>query len=117
MLESSPGLDSGGKALVRLVEGDLTIDAVFRAGDVLATEAVLEADRRGWKVPERVAIAGSDDDEFQADVLPSADLDPVSPLRDRPSSRRHGDGPAAAGPLGGPSGSRPGYEIIPRAST
>jgi LacI family transcriptional regulator, gluconate utilization system Gnt-I transcriptional repressor len=71
MLEARPGLVSGGEALVHLVESRLKVDAVFLTGDVLATGALLEANRRGWKVPDRIAIAGSDDDELQENVLPS----------------------------------------------
>src|SRR5258708_26079697 len=71
MLEAPPGLRSGGTALVQLVDGDRRIDAVFLTGDVLATGAILEANRPGSQVPARVQIAGSDDDEFQRNDLPS----------------------------------------------
>lgn len=74
--ESLPGLRNGGQALVRLMEASPDIDAVFLSGDVLATGALLEANRRGWKVPERVAIAGSDDNELQESVSP-----PLTTLR------------------------------------
>jgi LacI family gluconate utilization system Gnt-I transcriptional repressor len=74
--ESLPGLRNGGRALVRLMEASSDIDAVFLSGDVLATGALLEANRRGWKVPERVAIAGSDDNELQESVSP-----PLTTLR------------------------------------
>ena len=47
------------------------MDAVFLTGDVLATGAVLEANRRGWKVPDELAIAGSDDNELQEIVAPA----------------------------------------------
>jgi LacI family gluconate utilization system Gnt-I transcriptional repressor len=70
MLEAPPGLRSGGEALVTLVQKRRDVDAVFLTGDVLATGAVLEASRRGWKVPEYIAIAGSDDNELQENVLP-----------------------------------------------
>ena len=70
MLEARPGLVSGGKALVRLVEGHRKVDAVFLTGDVLPTGALLEANRRGCKVPDHIAIAGSDDDELQENVSP-----------------------------------------------
>jgi LacI family transcriptional regulator, gluconate utilization system Gnt-I transcriptional repressor len=116
MLEASPGLDSGGKALVRLVERDPKIDAVFLTGDVLATGAVLEANRRGWKVPDRVAIAGSDDDEFQANVLP-----PLTSIRfPRYEIGRRAAGMVTDRVLGrstGPAVLDLGYEIIQRAST
>ncbi len=116
MLEALPGLDSGGKALVHLVEGDRKIDAVFLTGDVLATGAVLEANRRGWKVPGRIAIAGSDDDEFQANVLPS-----LTSIRfPRYEIGRRAAGMVMDRVLGRSSGSAVldlGYEIIQRAST
>jgi LacI family transcriptional regulator, gluconate utilization system Gnt-I transcriptional repressor len=75
MLEVPPGLRSGGLALAQLVEGP-GVDAVFLTGDVLATGALLEANRRGWAVPGRVAIAGSDDSELQECVMP-----PLTTLR------------------------------------
>ena len=46
-------------------------DAVFFAGDVLAVGAALECQRRGWKVPGRVAIASFDDHEIAAQVTPA----------------------------------------------
>ena len=70
ILESPPGLKAGGEALVHLVEGP-GVDAVFLAGDVLATGALLEANRRRWSVPGKVAIAGSDDNELQEQVTPA----------------------------------------------
>ncbi len=71
ILETPPGLRSGGAALARLLDGGPRVDAVFLTGDVLATGAVLEANRRGWTIPSRIAIAGSDDNELQESVVPS----------------------------------------------
>jgi LacI family gluconate utilization system Gnt-I transcriptional repressor len=71
ILEAAPGLRSGGQALVRLVESGTGVDAAFLTGDVLATGALLEANRRGWKIPGQIAIAGSDDTELQECILPS----------------------------------------------
>jgi LacI family gluconate utilization system Gnt-I transcriptional repressor len=68
--EAQPGLRSGGQALVRMVESDLGVDAIFLTGDVLAAGAILEAGRRRWKVPDDIAIAGSDDNELQEGLLP-----------------------------------------------
>lgn len=70
ILESQPGLRNGGLALARLIEARTGVDAVFLTGDVLAAGAVLEATRRGWKVPRDVAIAGSDDNELQENLTP-----------------------------------------------
>lgn len=114
MLEVPPGLRSGGMALVQLVEGP-GVDAVFLTGDVLATGALLEANRRGWDVPGRVAIAGSDDSELQECVNP-----PLTTLR----FPRYEIGRRAAGMLldrlqGRSQGAASldlGYEIIERGS-
>lgn len=71
ILEAPSGLRSGGEALAELMNRKTSVDAVFLTGDVLATGAVLEANRRGWKIPDDVAIAGSDDNELQEIVVPS----------------------------------------------
>lgn len=70
MLEAAPGLKSGGDALVALMKRHDDLDAIFLTGDVLATGAILEAARRGWKIPDKIAIAGSDDNELQECVIP-----------------------------------------------
>lgn len=116
VLESPPGLKSGGQALVRLVETAPEVDAVFLSGDVLATGALLEANRRGWDVPGRIAIDGSDDNELQECVSP-----PLTTLR----FPRYEIGRRAAGMLldrlsgrsTGPAILDLGYEIIERSST
>ena len=69
--ESRPGLTGGAEAFVRLVEASPELDSVFITGDVLAPGAVLAANRRGWKIPGRIAIAASDDDEIQESVSPA----------------------------------------------
>lgn len=61
MLEALGDFDAGAKALVQLLEQRPDIDAVFLAGAQLAIGAALECRRRGWPVPQRVAIAGFDD--------------------------------------------------------
>jgi LacI family gluconate utilization system Gnt-I transcriptional repressor len=71
IVESQPGLRNGGQAFVDMVQSGSGVDAVFLTGDVLALGAVLEANRRGWKVPQDVAVAGSDDSELQESVSPS----------------------------------------------
>jgi LacI family gluconate utilization system Gnt-I transcriptional repressor len=71
VMESPPGLAAGGAALARLMALDLPPDAAFFSGDVLASGAVLEAQRRGWAVPGHIAIAGSDDSDLQASLTPA----------------------------------------------
>lgn len=46
------------------------VDAIFFAGDVLAVGALFEAQRRGWKVPGRIAIAGFDDLDILNHTVP-----------------------------------------------
>ncbi len=89
---------------------------MFLTGDVLAIGAVLEANRRGWRIPQTVAIAGSDDNEFQEQLLP-----PMTSLR----FPRHEIGRLAAamliarvrGESPGPAIVDLGFEIMQRAST
>ena len=69
--ESRPGLIGGAAAFVRLVEDVPELDAIFITGDVLAPGAVLAANRLGWAIPGRIAIAASDDDEIQESVSPA----------------------------------------------
>ncbi len=57
-----------GAALAELVARAPDLDAVFCSGDTFAAGALLEAGRRGWAVPERIAIAGLGDVEL-ADCL------------------------------------------------
>jgi LacI family gluconate utilization system Gnt-I transcriptional repressor len=46
------------------------VDAVFFAGDVLVIGALFEAQRRGWKVPGRIALAGFDDLDILQHTVP-----------------------------------------------
>lgn len=116
ILESAPGLRNGGLALAHLIETVPEVDAVFLSGDVLATGALLEANRRGWAVPGRVAIAGSDDNEMQESVSP-----PLTTLR----FPRYAIGRGAAdmlvarlsGRQDGPNIVDLGFEVVRRAST
>lgn len=116
VLESAPGLRGGAEALDALMATRPKIDAVFLTGDVLATGALLEANRKGWKVPDDIAIAGSDDNELQEYVSP-----PLTSLR----FPRYDIGCRAAAMLlnriDGVASERRvvdlGFQIIPRHST
>lgn len=70
ILEVDPGLTSGSHALVDMLNRTPDVDAIFFAGDVLAIGALFEAQRRGWKVPGRVAIAGFDDLDILRHTVP-----------------------------------------------
>jgi LacI family gluconate utilization system Gnt-I transcriptional repressor len=61
----------GGEALRRLVETDDTLDVVFCSSDTLAIGAVQECHRRGWPIPQRIAIAGYGDMDLASQLFPS----------------------------------------------
>jgi LacI family gluconate utilization system Gnt-I transcriptional repressor len=60
----------GGEALCKLVEADPALDVVFCSSDTLAIGAVQECHRRGWRIPERIAIAGYGDIDLAAQLFP-----------------------------------------------
>lgn len=70
LLEVDSGLTSGSHALVDMITRAPDVDAIFFAGDVLAIGALFEAQRRGWKVPGRVAIASFDDLDILQHTVP-----------------------------------------------
>lgn len=71
MMDAAGGFEAGAKVLSELMERRPRIDAVFFCGDVLAIGALFECQRRGWRVPERIAIAGFDDFEMATQVVPA----------------------------------------------
>jgi LacI family gluconate utilization system Gnt-I transcriptional repressor len=70
VLEIGPGLTAGAHALVDMLTRAPDVDAIFFAGDVFAIGALFEAQRRGWKVPGRVALAGFDDLDILQHTVP-----------------------------------------------
>jgi LacI family gluconate utilization system Gnt-I transcriptional repressor len=68
--EVGPGLTSGAHAMVDMMTRAPDVDAIFFAGDVLAIGALFEAQRRNWKVPGRIAIAGFDDLDILQHTVP-----------------------------------------------
>lgn len=68
--EVQPGLTAGAHAMVDMMTRQPEVDAIFFAGDVLAIGALFEAQRRGWKVPERIAMAGFDDLDIMQHTVP-----------------------------------------------
>ncbi|OGB01290.1 MAG: LacI family transcriptional regulator [Burkholderiales bacterium RIFCSPHIGHO2_12_FULL_61_11] len=68
--EVGPGLTSGAHAMVDMMTRVPNVDAIFFAGDVLAIGALFEAQRRGWKVPGRIAIAAFDDLDIMQHTVP-----------------------------------------------
>jgi LacI family transcriptional regulator, gluconate utilization system Gnt-I transcriptional repressor len=70
-IEVGPGLEGGARALDYFLGLIPSVNALFLSGDVLATGAVLEAARRGIAIPRRMAIVGTDDNEFQQRIAPA----------------------------------------------
>lgn len=76
IVETSRGLPAGAEALTRVIQSVPDVDALFCAGDVLAAGALFECQRRGWSVPQRIAIASFDDVDLMRHVNP-----PMTTLR------------------------------------
>jgi len=71
MIETSRGLAAGAEAVARIMQTAPEADALFCAGDVLAVGALFECQKRGWAVPDRIALASFDDVDLLRHVSPS----------------------------------------------
>jgi LacI family gluconate utilization system Gnt-I transcriptional repressor len=60
----------GAHALGVLTGRHPDIDAIFCSSDTLAIGAIQECHRRGWKIPDRIAIAGYGDMDLAAQLYP-----------------------------------------------
>jgi LacI family gluconate utilization system Gnt-I transcriptional repressor len=70
VIEAPREIEKGGEALSTLLARCPDLDAVFAAGEVWAVGALLESLRRGWPVPERLAIAGFNDEMIAGQLVP-----------------------------------------------
>jgi LacI family gluconate utilization system Gnt-I transcriptional repressor len=70
-VECPSTLGDGATALLRIVERHPTVTAIFAASEVRAMGALLECQRRGWPVPDRLAIAGFNDAGLGAHLVPA----------------------------------------------
>ena len=70
-IESESGLKGGADAIKRILELRPETDAIFFAADVMAVGALFECQRRGWKVPSRIALASFDDVDLLRHVVPT----------------------------------------------
>ncbi|MDQ0473981.1 LacI family DNA-binding transcriptional regulator [Labrys wisconsinensis] len=61
----------GAEAVRRLSAMDAALDVIFCSSDTLAIGAVQECHRRGWPIPERLAIAGYGDVDLAAQLFPT----------------------------------------------
>jgi len=67
----APGmLDAGRAAAARLLAADTRPDAIFCSSDLLALGVVTEANARGVKVPEELAVVGFGNLNFSNGVIP-----------------------------------------------
>ena len=71
VIETRYGLDEGGAALARLMQGETPPTAVLCGNDVLAAGAIRQARALGLRVPEDVSITGFDDIELATLVTPA----------------------------------------------
>lgn len=63
-------MKQGGEAIVRLVEQWPEVEAAICVSDLSAFGALMECHRRGWTVPQRIAIAGFGDFEISGQSHP-----------------------------------------------
>jgi LacI family transcriptional regulator, gluconate utilization system Gnt-I transcriptional repressor len=64
-------MKQGGEAIVRLLEQWPQVEAAICVSDLSAFGALMECQRRNWKVPERIAIAGFGDFEISGTCYPT----------------------------------------------
>ena len=70
-VECASMLEAGGAALLSILSRNPRCTAMFAASEVRAIGALLMCLRRGWKVPQRIAIAGFNDAGLGAHLVPA----------------------------------------------
>jgi LacI family transcriptional regulator, gluconate utilization system Gnt-I transcriptional repressor len=70
-VECGSDFDAAAQALLQIVERHPQVSAIFAASEVRAIGSLLECQRRGWKVPKRLAIAGFNDAGMGAFLVPA----------------------------------------------
>jgi LacI family gluconate utilization system Gnt-I transcriptional repressor len=70
LADEADGFGAGSKALDALCRMGASIDAVLCPTDIVAAGVLFECGRRGWKVPERLAVAGWGDYEIASEISP-----------------------------------------------
>ncbi|MBS0321685.1 MAG: LacI family DNA-binding transcriptional regulator [Proteobacteria bacterium] len=115
-VDTDLALPAGAAAMATLLDRHPDVDAVFCSADALAVGAMLEAQRRGLAIPDDVAIAGFDDLDLAAQMVP-----PLTTLR----VPRYAIGERAGAMIADRLAGRPmeapvvdvGYTFVPRATT
>lgn len=70
LIDQAHGFGAGPKALEGLCSIDPELDAIICPTDIVAAGVLFECGRRGWKVPERLAVAGWGDYEIASEITP-----------------------------------------------
>jgi LacI family transcriptional regulator, gluconate utilization system Gnt-I transcriptional repressor len=70
LVDQADGFGAGPKALDGLCRIDPELDAIICPTDIVAAGVLFECGRRGWKVPDRLAVAGWGDYEIASEITP-----------------------------------------------
>ncbi|SEP94518.1 transcriptional regulator, LacI family [Faunimonas pinastri] len=70
LVDEADGFGAGPSALEALHRLDPAIEVVLCPTDIVAAGVVFECGRRGWAVPERLAVAGWGDYEIASEITP-----------------------------------------------
>ncbi|MEP7206290.1 MAG: LacI family DNA-binding transcriptional regulator [Casimicrobiaceae bacterium] len=70
-VETELDLAAGARAIATLLDRRPDVRAVFCSADTLAVGAIFEAQRRGLAIPADIAIAGFDDLDIAAEIVPA----------------------------------------------
>ena len=71
IMEASYGFPGGAAVMRRIIEEKRDVDAIFFSTGILALGGLHECSRHGWKVPDRIAVAGFGHDEVTDAANPS----------------------------------------------
>jgi len=71
LVNEADGFGAGPKALEGLYRLDHELDALICPTDIVAAGVLFECGRRGWKVPDRIAVAGWGDYEIASEITPA----------------------------------------------
>ncbi|WP_246301796.1 LacI family DNA-binding transcriptional regulator [Mycoplana rhizolycopersici] len=71
LVDETDGFGAGPKALEGLFRLDPDLDALLCPTDIVAAGVVFECGRRGWRVPEQIAVVGWGDYEIASEITPA----------------------------------------------
>jgi LacI family gluconate utilization system Gnt-I transcriptional repressor len=69
-VDEADGFGAGSEALDGLMRIDPELDGILCPTDIVAAGVIFECSRRGWKVPDRIAVAGWGDYEIASEITP-----------------------------------------------